>query len=404
MWAANQATQGLGQIMGTLTEAEGRAGNYLTEGYATGQDVLGGGYADSMEALRQGYGTGRGDLQAAHRLANTNIATGNDYTQALLREGRDRGFGQLQAGQDAGVGALTAGRDQGINALYSGRDQGINALYGGRDQALGYLGQAGTQLQGAADAYNPLIQRGMAGYDMYSNSLGINGPEGNAAARGAFQAGPGYQWQVEQATDAAQRAANRTGSLYGGNVVDATTRLGSNLANQEYGNWQNRLQPYMGAAQAATAGRAGQLDLLAQNYGRMGDVATTAGQGAANLYGTTGSQASNLYGTTGSQLSNLYSTTGNQLANLSSTTGQAMGSAERAAASDRAHGTIRVPWERSPCPPLSRRPGRRAGSPYNRWRTRRAAVRASSGGVWARSSLGLSPRVRPAPDIRDGAR
>jgi hypothetical protein len=268
MWAANQATQGLGQIMGTLSDAENRAGNFLTEGYETGQDVLGGGYADSMEALRAGYGTAREDLQAAHRTGNDNLAQGIDYTLGLMREGRDRGTQQLVEG---------------------------------RDQALGYLNQGNATLQGAAGAYDPLIQRGLAGYDMYSNSLGLNGAAGNAAARGAFQAGPGYQWQVEQATDAAQRAANKTGSLYGGNVIDATTRLGSNLANQEYGNWQTKLQPYMGASQAAVTGKAGQLDLLAQNYGKMGDVS---------------------------------STTGNQLANLSSSTGQAMGGAARATALD----------------------------------------------------------------------
>src|SRR5205085_2489431 len=106
-------------------------------------------------------------------------------------------------------------------------DQTRGNYAAGRDALNTGYGQAADTLKGAAGAYDPLIQRGLAGYDMYSNSLGINGAEGNAAARGAFQAGPGYQWQVEQATDAAQRAANKIGGLYGGNTTDAVTRLGS---------------------------------------------------------------------------------------------------------------------------------------------------------------------------------
>jgi hypothetical protein len=219
MWAAGQATQGLGQITNTLTDAEQRAGGYLTESYGTGRDVLGTGYADMLDNLQTAYGAAPGQLTA----------------------GRDAGVAALRGGETAALGSITGGRDA---ALGYGQ-QAIDQTKAGYGSAMTNFGDT---MRGAAGAYDPLIQRGMAGYDMLSNSLGLNGAEGNAAARSAFQAGPGYEWQVEQATDAAQRAANRTGGLYGGNTIDATTRLGSNLANQEYGAWQKNLQPYQGAA------------------------------------------------------------------------------------------------------------------------------------------------------------
>jgi hypothetical protein len=116
----------------------------------------------------------------------------------------------------------------------------------------------------------------MSGYDMYINSLGLGGAEGRAAAEAAFRAGPGYQWQVDQATRGAQRAANAVGSAPGGgNAMDAVTRLASNLANQEYGNWQQNLQGFQGAAERATGGRAAILQDLANLYQNQGNQTAT---------------------------------------------------------------------------------------------------------------------------------
>lgn len=93
-------------------------------------------------------------------------------------------------------------------------------------------------------AYSPLLSLGekfRGGTDLYFDSLGINGPEGNARATGAFQAGPGYQWQVDQATDAAARNAAKLGMANSGNTLAEIGNRAQNLANQEYGNWQSQL-------------------------------------------------------------------------------------------------------------------------------------------------------------------
>src|SRR5712664_2708096 len=96
--------------------------------------------------------------------------------------------------------------------------------YGTESQADLDKGFAGAmpELTNAVNAYTPLSDLGKkygAGTDLYMNSLGINGPEGNANAVGAFQASPGYAWQRDQAIEATARNANRFGA--GGNELAA---------------------------------------------------------------------------------------------------------------------------------------------------------------------------------------
>src|SRR5258705_4665706 len=114
------------------------------------------------------------------------------------------------------------------------------------------------QLNSAIGAYTPLSDLGAkygAGTNLYMNSLGVNGPEGNAAATGAFQASPGYNWQRDQAIEATARNANRFGA--GGNELAAVTDRANNLANQEYTGWQNRLAGLVNPELSATSGAAG---------------------------------------------------------------------------------------------------------------------------------------------------
>ena len=118
-----------------------------------------------------------------------------------------------------------------------------------------------SAIQGATEAFTPLSDLG-AKYgqatNLYMGALGVNGPEGVTTAQNAFQTSPGYQFMVNEAVDKGQRAAARFSP--GGNEIDAITRLGSNLANQEYSNWLTRLQGFVPqesqAIGAAAAGRA----------------------------------------------------------------------------------------------------------------------------------------------------
>jgi hypothetical protein len=186
----------------------------------------------------------------------------NRSKQATI-QGMNRSNALLSKGMNIAAGDVTQGYGQGIDTL--------NQKYG----------QAQDQSQLGVDAWKANLDRANAGYDMYSNALGLGGPEGRASAEAAFKQGPGYAWQTGEAQRGAQRAANRTGQLYGGNTTDAITRLSSNLANQEYNQWLGNLQGYQGAAGQATGGYAGQLNQLASMYANQGRDVSQAqiGQG-----------------------------------------------------------------------------------------------------------------------------
>ncbi|RPJ54520.1 MAG: hypothetical protein EHM24_31670 [Acidobacteria bacterium] len=180
-----------------------------------------------------------------------------------LQRGYGRASEQLNQGYDTGIATM----QQALGANQTGYADAIKSLQGGYGEA--------------ADQWQPYHQQSMAGYGMYQNALGLGGAAGTAAAQGAFKAGPGYQWNVDQATNQAQRAANKVGGLYGGNTVDQTTRLASNLANQEYDKWVGNLQGFQGAAQAST--------------GALADIYSQRGQGVAARQADQGQQLAGLY-------------------------------------------------------------------------------------------------------------
>lgn len=177
---------------------------------------------------------------------------------------------------------LTSVNNTGRNDLQAAYERGTAATNAGSNQAIDYLGQGRTgaldQLTGARGAYSPLSALGAkygAATGTALDALGVNGPEGNARATTAFQASPGYQWNVDQALNNTERAYNAAGQGASGNALKELTDRASNLANQEYGNWRNTLAGFVSPELSATGGAAS-------------GVAGTYGQGAGieNQYGT----------------------------------------------------------------------------------------------------------------------
>jgi hypothetical protein len=143
------------------------------------------------------------------------------------------------------------------------------------------------------------------GASAYGDASGANGPEGQARARAAFQADPGYGFQMDQGLQALQRTHAAAGNLASGNADADTLRFSQGLADQSYGNYVSRLQPYLGMAGqgqlAATQGQAGALQNLGntlntsygtqglglnQNYTGQGGLTNAAYQGQANALNT----------------------------------------------------------------------------------------------------------------------
>jgi hypothetical protein len=114
----------------------------------------------------------------------------------------------------------------------------------GQQNALSALGpqyQAGLKDIEGRNFYDPYSNMGENSLSMLGNSLGLGGAAGNEAARNAFQAGPGYQFELQQGLEGVNRDASSRGLLGSGNTMMALNDYGRGMANREFGNWQARL-------------------------------------------------------------------------------------------------------------------------------------------------------------------
>jgi hypothetical protein len=149
----------------------------------------------------------------------------------------------------------------GTSAQQNAANAQIAGIQSGQAQAQGNIG-AGTQaLQtNYASALQPYTQnysQAQQGVGQLANVLGLNGARGNQTAQQALQATPGYQFQQQQGQAAVNAGAAANGTLGSGNQALALQQQGQGLASQNYNNYVNQLQPYLGASNAAAGGIAG---------------------------------------------------------------------------------------------------------------------------------------------------
>ena len=166
-------------------------------------------------------------------------------------------------------------------------------------QATGALDTALPKSEGAlgsaVGAFTPLSDLGKQlgqGTQSYMDALGLNGPEGTARARSQYQTSPGFQFQVDTATDAAARNAAKLGLAGSGNTLQEISDRAGNIANTDYGTYLNRLggfiNPQITAESTAAGGQA-------QGYGNLSNLYQNDAQNRANIYGNVagGNAASN---------------------------------------------------------------------------------------------------------------
>ena len=97
----------------------------------------------------------------------------------------------------------------------------------------------------------PYYGAGQQGLNALRYELGLGDqPEGYAG----FQASPGYQFARDEGLSAVEGGAAARGGLYSGATMQALQERGTGLANQEYGNYVNRLTSLAGSGQNAAAG------------------------------------------------------------------------------------------------------------------------------------------------------
>lgn len=200
----------------------------------------------AAEASRNYLGT------ATNNLVNATGLT-RDQIDQLLLAGYGDARGNLGAGHDAAGGTVRAGAGNALGYLDDGMSGARQALQGARSD-LTANGGAYAPLGELADRYGE-------GARLYADALGINGAEGAARARAAFQGGPGWEAQLDTSLDALNRRRNAAGSLFSGNADADAIKLGSDYADKGWQQWLAGLSPYnqleSGATSAAASGNAG---------------------------------------------------------------------------------------------------------------------------------------------------
>jgi Chaperone of endosialidase len=195
------------------------------------------------------------------------------------------GTGDQQAAAQSQIAGLNAGYSQ----LTDQFNQGRGALNTNYAAALAPLtAQQGTNT---------------AGSNQLASLLGF-GPQGSAGIQNTLQNLPGYQFALDQGSQNVMRNQASTGQLNSGATDTALTQYGQGLASQNYNNYVNQLQPFLGAANTGAANIAGVNtglgNQLNQSYQTQGNAAygTQAGIGnanaQANLAGLT--QSGNIFG------------------------------------------------------------------------------------------------------------
>ena len=135
-------------------------------------------------------------------------------------------------------------------AAQTAAQQKVQGLQAGQAYAEPLYGQAQQNIQTgygqAQDIWNPVYQTGLGGAQAYADITGAAGQAGQDRARALFQTDPGYQFAVNQALQATQRSQGTGGFQDSGNVLTALQDRASGLAQQQYQNYVQRLQPFLG--------------------------------------------------------------------------------------------------------------------------------------------------------------
>ncbi len=169
-------------------------------------------------------------------------------------------FGGANAGQQGSAGAGAA--------LANAATAAANQYLYGEDKALG---------QFKRNYFDPYSRAGDQGINMLASALGLRGPRGRAGAQWAFRVSPGYQFALGQGLQGVDRGASARGLLGSGNAAMALNEYAQGLANQEYGNWLNRLTGLGSQGLQAAAGQTGR-------QGRLADINMWGAGGRANAY------------------------------------------------------------------------------------------------------------------------
>lgn len=172
--------------------------------------------------------------------------------------------------------------NQQLSALIALQNQGssLDALGKGHDAAVKRYDK---------NYYDPYTQAGDAATGAYSDALGLGGAEGNKRSTSAFQAGPGYQFSLDEGLKALDRSALARGMFSSGNHSQDIIDYSQGRANQEFGGYIDRLGRLSGQGLDAAGGQTGR-------QGSLAGLDFGLGQGQAGVYQNTTKALSDILG------------------------------------------------------------------------------------------------------------
>lgn len=203
--------------------------------------------------------------------------------------------GALGAGQAGAFFSLDQGLPKQEAALSSGRADALAALKAGADKAR-------TNYASARGNYDYMIPGAHSSWDQLLDAGGVNGKEGKDRAAGNFQASPGYAKDVEMTNDAVNRGAAAGGQLLSGNTLAELTTRQHDLADQEYGNYYDRLQGIADRGRSAVDAQAGIDQGLAGLEANLGaneaGIQSGYGSSLAGVYGNDAASRAGIFSNT----------------------------------------------------------------------------------------------------------
>jgi hypothetical protein len=174
-----------------------------------------------------------------------------------------------------------------------------NKAAGAQQQASNNaIGEQQREYDQARADQAPFRTTGVSALDQIAKLYGLDTTDANGnmvkgsgkADLSGFATSPDFQFNLQQGQQAIDRSAAARGGLLSGAAVKAGTQYASGLADQEYGNYVNRLLATAGQGQTATNATQVAGTNAANN---IGTAYTNAGNARASAYEQNGQTISN---------------------------------------------------------------------------------------------------------------
>jgi hypothetical protein len=127
----------------------------------------------------------------------------------------------------------------------------------------------------------PQIAAGDTARRYQLGALGLPGGAGYDESIAAFRTSPGYEFALNQGRDQVMTGAAAGGNLFSGRTLKDLGRFGQGMADQQFGNWFNRVGGIAGQGGQATGTMA---NVGMGTAGNLSDLATRGGDARASSY------------------------------------------------------------------------------------------------------------------------